>query len=54
MPNTNKSPVNNDPYSGKRIKCGICNSLIKKGEKYWYIGPWILCKEFHDYCHGTS
>ena len=46
--------VGRDPHAGKRIKCGICGDRIRKGARYWYIGPWILCKECHDYCHGPS
>lgn len=43
-----------DPYAGKKIRCGICKRLIRKGERYWMMGPWITCKDCHSFIHGDE
>lgn len=54
MKKPRKKKLAPDIYAGKKIWCGICGSKIRKGQHYWYIGPWILCKVCHDAIHGED
>ena len=55
LPKSNPSSKRkSDPNAGKKIKCGLCGTPIRKGREYWMSGPWILCKTCHDFCHGKS
>lgn len=50
----NKSLIKKERKSTSRLRCGVCSNFVRKGEKYWIFGPWVLCKSCHKTFHGDE
>lgn len=36
----------------EKLRCFVCGKPIRKGAKYWTLGPMITCEPCHTYIHG--